>query len=144
TLWKWVAENIDHYRTFPRLVGECGGKNFHLIHPSADITTIVNGTIRSAFEYSGQKCSACSRVYLPRSLSNEFYSQMKTIMEKQLRIDTPLKFDTFTSAVIDRNSFNRIRMYIDYARKSSSTKIIFGGECNDSVGFYIQPTLIET
>ncbi|CAF5136723.1 unnamed protein product, partial [Rotaria socialis] len=80
------------YRTFPRLVGECGGKNFHLIHPSADITTIVNGTIRSAFEYSGQKCSACSRVYLPRSLSNEFYSQMKTIMEKQLRIDTPLKF----------------------------------------------------
>ncbi|CAF4928346.1 unnamed protein product, partial [Rotaria socialis] len=80
----------------------------------------------------------------PRSLSNEFYSQMKTIMEKQLRIDTPLKFDTFTSAVIDRNSFNRIRMYIDYARKSSSTKIIFGGECNDSVGFYIQPTLIET
>ncbi|CAF4432056.1 unnamed protein product, partial [Rotaria magnacalcarata] len=88
--------------------------NFHLIHPSADITTIVNGTIRSAFEYSGQKCSACSRVYLPRSLSNEFYSQMKTIMESQLRIDTPLKFDTFTSAVIDRNSFNRIKMYIDY------------------------------
>ncbi|CAF3090590.1 unnamed protein product [Rotaria sp. Silwood2] len=144
TLWKWVAENLDNYRTFPRLVGECGGKNFHLIHPSADLTSVINGTIRSAFEYSGQKCSACSRVYLPKSLSNEFYSRMKKIMTNELRIDTPLKFDTFTSAVIDRNSFNRIRSYIDFARTSSSTKILVGGEYDDSVGFYIQPTLIET
>jgi 1-pyrroline-5-carboxylate dehydrogenase len=144
TLWKWVAENLDHYHTFPRLIGECGGKNFHLIHPSADLTTVVNGTIRSAFEYSGQKCSACSRVYLPRSLSNEFFSQMKTIMTNQLRIDTPLTFETFTSAVIDRSSFNRIKGYIDYAQSSSSAKIHVGGEYDDSVGFYIQPTLIET
>ncbi|CAF3711447.1 unnamed protein product [Rotaria sp. Silwood1] len=145
TLWKWVAENIDNYRTFPRLIGECGGKNFHLIHPSADLTTVINGTIRSAFEYSGQKCSACSRVYLPKSLSDKFYSQMKNIITNELRIDTPLKFDTFTSAVIDRNSFNRIRSYIDFARtSSSSTKILVGGEYDDSIGFYIKPTLIET
>ncbi|CAF1122395.1 unnamed protein product [Rotaria sp. Silwood1] len=144
TLWKWVAENIDNYRTFPRLIGECGGKNFHLIHPSADLTTVINGTIRSAFEYSGQKCSACSRVYLPKSLSDKFYSQMKNIITNELRIDTPLKFDTFTSAVIDRNSFNRIRSYIDFARTSSTTKILVGGEYDDSIGFYIKPTLIET
>ena len=135
---------MDNYRTFPRLVGECGGKNFHLVHPTADLTTVVYGTIRSAFEYSGQKCSACSRVYIPRSLSKEFFSQMKAIMSKELRIDTPLKFETFTSAVIDRASFNRIKAYIDHARSSSSTKILVGGEYDDSVGYYIQPTLIET
>ncbi|CAF1257640.1 unnamed protein product [Adineta steineri] len=144
TLWKWVAENLDNYRTFPRLIGECGGKNFHLVHPSADLTSVVIGTIRSAFEYSGQKCSACSRVYIPRSLSKEFFSQMKTIMSKELRIDSPLKSDTFTSAVIDRASFNRIKSYIDHARSSSSTKILVGGEYDDSTGFYVQPTLIET
>ena len=115
-----------------------------MVHPSADPTTVVNATVRAAFEFSGQKCSACSRVYLPRSLSNEIFSKMRTIMTDQLRIDTPLKFDTFTSAVIDRNSFNRIQTYLDYARTSPSTKILTGGECDDSVGFYIQPTLIET
>lgn len=139
-----MAENLDHYRTFPRLIGECGGKNFHLIHPSADLTTVVNGTIRSAFEYSGQKCSACSRLYIPRSLSKEFFSQMENIMSKQLRIDSPLKFETFTSAVIDRNSFNRIKGYIDYARSSSANKILIGGQYDDSVGFYVPPTVIET
>ncbi|UJR22625.1 hypothetical protein I4U23_025666 [Adineta vaga] len=143
TLWKWVADNLDNYRTFPRLIGECGGKNFHLVHPTADLTTVVNGTVRSSFEYSGQKCSACSRLYIPRSLSKEFFSQMKTILTDQLRIDTPLKFDTFTSAVIDRASFNRIKAYIDYARSSSSAKIVIGGEYDDSVGYYIQPTVIE-
>ena len=115
-----------------------------MVHPSADPTTVVNATVRAGFEFSGQKCSACSRVYLPRSLSNEVFSKMKTILTDQLRIDTPLKFDTFTSAVIDRNSFNRIRSYLDYARTSSSTKILAGGEYDDSIGFYIQPTLIET
>ena len=139
-----MAENLDHYRTFPRLVGECGGKNFHLIHPSADMPTIVNGTIRSAFEYSGQKCSACSRVYLPRSLAKEFFSQMKSILSGQLRVDSPLNFETFTSAVIDRASFDRIRSYLDFARSSSTAKILVGGQTDDSVGFYVQPTLIET
>jgi len=144
TLWKWVADNLDNYRTFPRLVGECGGKNFHLVHPSADLTTVVYGTIRSAFEYSGQKCSACSRAYIPRSFAKQFFSQMKTIMSEQLRIDSPLKSETFTSAVIDRASFNRIKGYLDHARTSKSTKIVVGGQCDDSVGYYVQPTLIET
>ena len=139
-----MADHLDHYRTFPRLIGECGGKNFHLIHPSADLGSIVNGTIRSAFEYSGQKCSACSRVYLPRSLAKEFFAQMKTIMTSQLKIDTPLNFETFTSAVIDRASFDRIRSYLEYAKSSSTAKILVGGQCDDSVGFYVQPTLIET
>ena len=124
------------------MIGECGGKNFHLVHPSADLTSVVYGTIRSAFEYSGQKCSACSRVYLPRSFATEFFAQMKKIMSEQLRIGSPLKFETFTSAVIDRASFNRIRSYLDYAR--SSAKIRVGGETDDSKGFYVQPTLIET
>lgn len=109
------------------------------------MTTVVYGTIRSAFEYSGQKCSACSRVYLPRSWSSEFYAKMKTIMTNELRIDSPLNFETFTSAVIDRASFNRIRSYLDYARSpSSNSQILIGGQVDDSVGFYVQPTLIET
>ena len=109
------------------------------------MTTVVNGTIRSAFEYSGQKCSACSRLYLPRSWADRFFSQMKEIISEQLRIDSPLKFETFTSAVIDRASFNRIRSYLDYARSpSSNSRILIGGEVDDSVGFYVKPTVIET
>ncbi|CAF1220831.1 unnamed protein product [Rotaria magnacalcarata] len=144
TLWKWVADNIGNYRTFPRMIGECGGKNFHLIHSSADPTTIVYATIRSAFEYSGQKCSACSRVYLPRSMSKTFFAHMKSIMMNELKIGSPLQHETFTSAVIDRASFDNIRNYIEYARSSPTTKILVGGQCDDSVGFYVQPTLIET
>jgi 1-pyrroline-5-carboxylate dehydrogenase len=126
------------------LIGECGGKNFHLVHSSADPTTVVYATIRSAFEYSGQKCSACSRLYLPRSMSKIFFAQMKSIMTNELKIGSPLQHDTFMSAVIDRPSFDNIRNYIEYARSSPTTKILVGGQCNDSVGFYVEPTLIET
>lgn len=108
------------------------------------MSSIVNGTIRSGFEYSGQKCSACSRVYLPRSLAKEFFAQMKSIMTSQLRVASPLNFETFTSAVIDRAAFDRIRSYLDFARSSPNAKILVGGETDDSVGFYIQPTLIES
>ncbi|CAF0746168.1 unnamed protein product [Didymodactylos carnosus] len=144
TLWKWVSENLDNYRSFPRLIGECGGKNFHLIHPSADPTTIVYATIRASFEYSGQKCSACSRVYLPRSLARSFFDDMKNIMDNELKIASPLEFDTFSSAVIDNKSFDRIKSYIDYAKSSSSSKIIAGGLCDNHNGYYIHPTMIET
>ncbi len=87
-------------RTFPRLVGECGGKNYHLVHPSANPTSVINGTIRSAFEYSGQKCSACSRVYVPASLWAEIKEGLVET-QKKLKIASPLEFDSFSSTVID-------------------------------------------
>ena len=86
--------------TFPRLVGECGGKNYHFVHPSADAASVVNGTIRSAFEYSGQKCSACSRAYIPASLWDEVKEGLVET-QKKLKIASPLEFDSFTSTVID-------------------------------------------
>merc|ERR1711990_126605 len=99
-IWREVGSNIDNYRTFPRLVGEYGGKNYHFVHPSADPTSVINGTIRSAFEYSGQKCSACSRAYVPASLWEEIKEGLVET-QKKLKIASPLEFDSFTSTVID-------------------------------------------
>ncbi len=97
-LWKKVGENLESFRSFPRLSGECGGKNFHLVHESADMESVSVATIRSAFEYSGQKCSACSRLYVPESKWPQIREQMCHLV-KDLKIDTPLEFNTFTSAV---------------------------------------------
>ncbi|KAM5132515.1 delta-1-pyrroline-5-carboxylate dehydrogenase, mitochondrial [Mantella aurantiaca] len=143
-LWKQVAENLDRYRTFPRLAGECGGKNFHFVHKSADAESAVNGAIRSAFEYSGQKCSACSRLYLPDSL----WPQIKArLLEEHanIKVGNPADdFSTFTSAVIDEKSFRRIHGYIKHAKESPNLTIIAGGKCDDKVGYFVEPTIIET
>ncbi|KAL5491336.1 hypothetical protein EMCRGX_G016608 [Ephydatia muelleri] len=142
-LWGQVGKNIDSYRTYPRLVGECGGKNFHYVHPSADPETVVNSSIRSAFEYSGQKCSAASRMYIPESLWPQVRDGMVTIMKK-MKIGSPEDFTSFTSAVIDEAAFKRIAQYIDLAKSNSELKILVGGVANDSVGYFIEPTLIQT
>ncbi|XP_050537432.1 delta-1-pyrroline-5-carboxylate dehydrogenase, mitochondrial [Daktulosphaira vitifoliae] len=142
-LWKQVGENINNYKNFPRLIGECGGKNYHFVHPSADVESVVNGTIRSSFEYCGQKCSACSRIYVPQSL----WSKIKEgLLEtrKQLKIGDVAEFDSFASAVIDNNAFKRISGYIEHAKKSSNLKIIGGGEYDKSKGYFVQPTIVET
>ncbi|KAL9971143.1 hypothetical protein ACROYT_G023632 [Oculina patagonica] len=142
-IWKKVAENIDTYRTYPRLVGECGGKNFHFIHESADIDTAVNCTIRSAYGYGGQKCSACSRMYVPESK----WGQIKEGLiqkHKELKLGSPEDYDTFVSAVIDDKSYSNIKDYIDYAKGSQDLSIVAGGKCDDSVGYFIEPTIIET
>ncbi|XP_053209405.1 delta-1-pyrroline-5-carboxylate dehydrogenase, mitochondrial-like [Panonychus citri] len=141
-LWKQTASNLDVYLNYPRLVGECGGKNYHFVHSSADVVNVSVNSIRSAFEYSGQKCSACSRLYVPKSKWPEIKSEMLKIIN-EMKVSSPLEFDSFTSSVIDEKAFNRIRGYIDHARESSSCQIIAGGEVDKSIGYFIKPTIIE-
>lgn len=141
-LWKAVGENIEKYTGFPKLVGECGGKNYHFVHPTAEVTTVVASTTRSAFEYQGQKCSACSRMYVPESL----WPQIKEGLletQKTLKVGPVTEFDTFMSAVIDRKSFDRIKGYIERAKSSPNAEILAGGVCDDSVGFFVQPTIVQ-
>ncbi|XP_048470926.1 delta-1-pyrroline-5-carboxylate dehydrogenase, mitochondrial isoform X2 [Rhincodon typus] len=143
-LWKLVSQKLDKYRTFPRLSGECGGKNFHFVHKSADIGSVVNGTIRSAFEYGGQKCSACSRMYVPDSLWPEI---KKNLLEEQkkIKVGNPADdFETFFSAVIDNKSFARIKKWIEHAQSSPNLTIISGGKCDDKIGYFVEPSIIET
>ncbi|XP_055859105.1 delta-1-pyrroline-5-carboxylate dehydrogenase, mitochondrial [Episyrphus balteatus] len=142
-LWKQVGNNIDKYVNFPRLVGECGGKNFHFIHPSADLESAVASTIRSAFEFCGQKCSACSRCYVPESL----WPKMKAgLVEKasKLKIGDVQDFSSFAAAVIDEKAFQRITSYIEHAKKNSNTEVLVGGTYSDEKGYFIHPTIVES
>ncbi|KAH8306971.1 hypothetical protein KR044_001923, partial [Drosophila immigrans] len=142
-LWKQVGNNIDKYHNFPRLIGECGGKNYHFVHSSADAQSVVTSTIRSAFEYSGQKCSACSRMYVSESL----WPQIKEGLVKEaskLKIGDVQDASTFTSAVIDKVAFKRITGYIEHAKSSSNLEIIAGGTYSDSKGYFVNPTIVES
>ncbi|XP_053508757.1 delta-1-pyrroline-5-carboxylate dehydrogenase, mitochondrial [Ictalurus furcatus] len=143
-LWKQVAQNLDIYRNFPRVAGECGGKNFHFVHKSADIGSVVTGTIRSAFEYGGQKCSACSRMYVPDSLWPEIKQELLAV-HKQIKVGDPVEdFGTFFSAVIDDKSFGRIKGWLEHAKSSPNLTVIAGGKCDDKKGYFVEPTIIET
>jgi len=142
-LWKAVGENLQNYSGFPKLIGECGGKNYHFVHPTAEVDTVVASTIRSAFEYQGQKCSACSRIYAPESL----WPQIKEGLiatQKTLKMGSVNDADTFMSAVIDRKSFDRVSGYIAHAKASPNCTVIAGGNVDDSVGFFVEPTIVET
>ena len=142
-LWQRVAQNLDRYATFPRLIGECGGKNFHFVHPSSDPEYVSTSTIRSAFEYQGQKCSACSRIFVPASLWPEIQRLMLDLVN-QIKVGDVRDGSIFMSAVIDAKAFQRIQSYIEYARsEDEGAKIIFGGDCDDSHGYFIQPTCIQ-
>ncbi|KAH8859818.1 Delta-1-pyrroline-5-carboxylate dehydrogenase, mitochondrial [Schistosoma japonicum] len=138
-----IGSNLDIFRGYPRTIGECGGKNYHFIHPSANLEEAALGTIRSAFEYSGQKCSACSRLYVPKSLWPRF-KHLLLDHYNQLKIGSPLDSDTFTSAVIDHAAFNKISNYLRYASSSPDTEVIAGGHGDDSIGYFIQPTILLT
>jgi len=143
-LWLEVAKNLPTYKAYPRLIGECGGKNFHFIHPSASHTShIVNCTVRSAFEYQGQKCSACSRMYVPESRWADIRDGLVATV-KQLKVGSPLERDTFMTAVIDAKAYKSIVRYIDYAKTNKDLSIIVGGEYDDSKGYYIQPTIVQS
>uniref|UniRef100_A0A672RSI7 Multifunctional fusion protein n=1 Tax=Sinocyclocheilus grahami TaxID=75366 RepID=A0A672RSI7_SINGR len=143
-LWKQVAQNLDIYRNFPRVAGECGGKNFHFVHKSAEVRSVVTGSIRSAFEYGGQKCSACSRMYVPDSLWPQIKLQLLDVL-KQIKVGDPVEdFSTFFSAVIDDKSFSRIKGWLEHAKTSPHLKIIAGGNCDDKKGYFVEPTIIET
>jgi 1-pyrroline-5-carboxylate dehydrogenase len=142
-IWKRVGNNLDKYISYPKLIGECGGKNFHFIHPSADMDSVAPATIRSAYEYSGQKCSACSRIYLPESQWQSFRDKFSAI-HKQLKMGDVRDGSIFLSSVIDGKSFARIKKYIDAAKSGEDgAKIILGGKCDDSKGYFVEPTLIQ-
>ncbi|XP_065362914.1 delta-1-pyrroline-5-carboxylate dehydrogenase, mitochondrial-like [Calliphora vicina] len=142
TLWKLVAKHLDFHKTFPRLCGECGGKNYHFVHSSADVDTVVASTIRSAFEYSGQKCSACSRLYVPKNLWESKIKKPLCDLTSQLVIGDACDYKTFTSAVIDEKAFLRIADYLDYAKSNSQCDVLVGGGCSNLHGFFIEPTIV--
>ncbi|CAG2168524.1 unnamed protein product, partial [Oppiella nova] len=142
-IWRTVANSLDTNHGFPRLVGECGGKDYHFVHESADVDTVVAQTMRAAFEYSGQKCSACSRLYVPDTTWPKIKEGLLSV-RSALKLGTPLEFDTFMTAVIDKNSFKTIRDYINEAQTSPSHTVLGGGKCDDSTGWYIEPTIVET
>jgi 1-pyrroline-5-carboxylate dehydrogenase len=141
TMWKKVGENAGRYRNYPRLVGETGGKDFILAHPSADTQELAVAIARGAFEYQGQKCSAASRVYVPQSLWPEVRDRVTAMMD-EMRMGDVQDFRTFMGAVIDQKSFTKISGYLDDARKNAT--IVQGGKANGDTGYFIEPTLVET
>lgn len=142
TLWKQIGDNINNYRTYPRIVGETGGKDFVMVHKSACPTEVAVGLVRGAFEYQGQKCSAASRAYIPSNLWNEVEKQMKEILAT-VTLGSPEDFSNFMTAVIDKNSFEKSKAYIDRAQASSEAEVVIGGTYDDSVGYFVQPTVIK-
>jgi len=141
SMWSRVGANIATYRSYPRLVGETGGKDFILAHPSADAQELAVAIARGGFEYQGQKCSAASRVYVPQSLWPEVRDRVVAMM-REMKMGDVADFRTFLGAVIDRKSFTKIKGYLDDARQHA--RIIQGGGANDEVGYFIEPTLVET
>ncbi|HXV85093.1 MAG TPA: L-glutamate gamma-semialdehyde dehydrogenase [Gemmatimonadales bacterium] len=142
SMWRTVGENVARYRSYPRLVGETGGKDFIVAHASADRAALVTAIIRGGFEYQGQKCSAVSRIYLPESAWREVQDELISLTAG-LPMGDPGDFRNFMGSVIDRNAFTKISAYIEDARRSPDAEIIAGGECDDRVGYFIRPTLIR-
>ena len=140
-MWKTIGSNMGSYRSYPRIVGETGGKDFILAHPSADTAALAVAIVRGGFEFQGQKCSAVSRVYVPRSLWNDVRDRV-VAMIADIKMGDVRDFRNFMGAVIDRKSFDNISGYLDHARKHA--KILAGGGCDDSKGYFVQPTFIET
>ncbi len=140
-IWKTVANNLENYRSYPRVVGETGGKDFVFVHPSADVDEVATALVRGAFEFQGQKCSAASRAYIPESL----WDSIKRRIDRNLKLiqkGDPKEFCNFVNAVIDEKAFDRIMGYIDKARDSKDADIIFGGKGDKSKGYFIDPTVI--
>lgn len=142
-MWKMIGDNIHNYRTYPRIVGETGGKDFVIAHPSANVEAVATALVRGAFEYQGQKCSAASRAYVPKSL----WADVKKVMETQMnsiKVGTPEDTSNFVNAVIDKNSFEKCKGYIDRANASGEATVAIGGKYDDSKGWFVHPTVIET
>lgn len=141
-LWKQIGNQLENYRSYPRIVGETGGKDFIFAHPSADVPSLVTAAVRGAFEYQGQKCSAASRMYIPSSL----WPQVKeSLVEatRSLSMGDVRDFRNFLGAVIDERAFQRLQQAIEMAKSDPKCEIIVGGECDDSQGWFISPTIIE-
>jgi 1-pyrroline-5-carboxylate dehydrogenase len=142
-IWKEIGGNIDRYKTYPRIVGETGGKDFIMAHKSAVPAEVATGIIRGSFEFQGQKCSASSRVYLPSNLSEEVLSIVKEEVAT-IKVGTPEDFSNFVNAVIDERSFDKIAEYIDFIKTQEDAEIICGGGYDKSIGYFIEPTVVLT
>ncbi|RXR29669.1 L-glutamate gamma-semialdehyde dehydrogenase [Flavobacterium piscinae] len=142
-IWKKIGTNIHKYKTYPRIVGETGGKDFVLAHPSANVKKVVTGLIRGAFEFQGQKCSAASRVYIPKSLWPAVHAELKAEMAT-IKMGSPEDFSNFFTAVIHEGSFDKLAHFIDQAKKDNDAEVIIGGNYDKSVGYFVEPTVILT
>ncbi len=142
SLWRTVGENLPRYRSYPRLVGETGGKDFVVAHPSADVDALAVALVRGAYEYQGQKCSAASRAYIPKSIWPAVRDRMTGMIEG-IRMGDVADFRNFMGAVIDATAFGKIREYLDAAKTDAGVTVIAGGNANDAEGYFIEPTLIQ-
>ena len=142
-MWKQIGENIPKYKTYPRIVGETGGKDFVMVHPTADVDTVVTALARGAFEYQGQKCSAASRAYLPKNIAPAVKAKFVKAIQS-MKMGTVEDFSNFVNAVIDEKSFDNIAKYINKAKKDKKAKILVGGNFSKKNGYFVEPTVIET
>jgi 1-pyrroline-5-carboxylate dehydrogenase len=141
-MWETIGKNMGMYRSYPRIVGETGGKDFVLAHKSADPDVVVTALLRGAFEYQGQKCSAASRAYIPSNIAEEVKKKLIAGV-KSFKMGTVENFSNFVNAVIDEKSFDNIKRYIDNAKKDEKAEIWVGGKCDKKEGYFVQPTVIE-
>jgi 1-pyrroline-5-carboxylate dehydrogenase len=142
SMWKTIGENVGNYRSYPRIVGETGGKDFVVAHSSANADVVVTALLRGAFEYQGQKCSAASRAYIPSNLADEVKRKLVEGVNS-FRMGSVEDFSNFINAVIDEKSFDKIKRYIDDVKGTDQASVLVGGNCDKSVGYFIQPTVIE-
>jgi len=142
-LWKSIGERIHTYKTYPRIVGETGGKDFVLAHPSANARQVAVGMVRGAFEYQGQKCSAASRAYVPESMWPDVERHMREMLD-EMTMGDPAEFQHFINAVIHEGAFDKLQGFIDRARTDADAEVIMGGNCDKSKGYFIEPTVIKT
>jgi len=142
SLWRSVATNLERYAGYPRVVGETGGKDFILAHPSADVESLAVAMVRGAYEYQGQKCSAASRAYIPDTIWPEVRDRAVGMIE-DIRMGDVADFRNFMGAVIDRRSFTKLKDHLDAAKRDKGVTILAGGGADDSVGFFVQPTLLQ-
>ena len=142
-IWKKIGTNIHKYKTYPRIVGETGGKDFVVAHPSANVKQVATGLIRGAFEFQGQKCSAASRAYIPKSMWPAVQAELKSEMAT-IKMGSPEDFSNFFTAVIHEGSFDKLAKFIDQAKKDKDAEVIIGGNYDKSVGYFIEPTVILT
>ena len=142
-MWRTMAANLPTYGGYPRIVGETGGKDFIFAHPSADADAVTIAILRGAYEYQGQKCSAASRAYIPKSLWGKISSDLKNHLA-EMKQGSPLDFRNFVCAVIDKGAYDDIKGYVDEAKHDSNYEVVAGGGCDDSVGYFIEPTLVTS
>jgi 1-pyrroline-5-carboxylate dehydrogenase len=142
-IWKTIGANISVYKSYPRIVGETGGKDFIFADPTADPVALATAIVRGSFEYQGQKCSAASRAYIPRSIWEETWAGCEAQL-RRVKIGPPEDFTNFVNAVIDEAAFDKLSGFIEQAKKDEDVSVIYGGNCDKSTGYFIEPTVILT